>query len=83
MSESSHLLQNVMGTLRIKFPIKQRTKDMGKTNKDNRDREQRIRNPIAVAMGKRYGNTGTIMRDRRERRPKDRRQRDRDFQEDA
>jgi len=29
------------------------------------------RNAVAVAMGKRYANTGTIMRDRRDRRPKD------------
>jgi hypothetical protein len=30
-----------------------------------------IRNPIAVAMRVRYGQTTTTMRDRRDRRPKD------------
>lgn len=40
------------------------------------------RNPVAVAMQKRYGNTQTTMRDRRERRMKDKRQKDRDFQRD-
>lgn len=36
-------------------------------NKSNRT----VRNPIALAMMKRYGQTETVMRDRRERRPKD------------
>lgn len=29
------------------------------------------RNPVAVAMQKRYGNTQTVMKDRRDRRSKD------------
>lgn len=41
---------------------------MAHTNKDSKDAP---RNPIAVAMNKRYGNTQTTMRDRRDRRAKD------------
>ena len=31
----------------------------------------KVRNPTAVAMMKRYGNTTTVMKDRRKRREKD------------
>jgi len=41
------------------------------------------RNPVAVAMRERYGKTETTMRDRRKRRPKDQRQKNRDFGYDS
>ena len=41
---------------------------MGKSKKKDKSD---IRNPIAVAMRERYGNTTSVMRDRRERRAKD------------
>lgn len=34
-------------------------------------RTKRPRNPVAVALVRRHGSTTTVMRDRRERRPKD------------
>lgn len=36
-----------------------------------KNKKKTPRNVVAVAMMKRYGNTNTIHRDRRERRPKD------------
>lgn len=44
---------------------------MSKSNKPRKSKAQR--NPIKVAMDLRYSSTETTMRDRRERRPKDKR----------
>jgi len=33
--------------------------------------KKKVRNPIVEAMRQRYGQTETVMRDRRQRRPKD------------
>ncbi len=54
---------------------------MGKTYRanDNDSSDRKIRNPIQRAMIERYRNTDTVFRDRRNRRPKDRRAREIEF----
>jgi hypothetical protein len=47
--------------------------------------QKKIRNPVAQAMKERYGNLDPVMRDRRERRPNDRKnswQKDLDLDDD-